>query len=393
MAELLKSITGLLTPGVIQRAAVLVGESPDDTQRALVARVVPVVLARLATLASSGDGITQVGQLVDGAAVDDLPTDPGRLFGGGRTTQAALRSGRSQVLDLFGGRTDAVARELAASGGVQVSSATMLLELVTPLVLMTLAADMGSGGATVTALGRMLGDERRDVERLLSPGLRNLIRDVGPAWEPPRPRVAASPVRWIEEPGRAWVGRAIAVLLPVLVGVGGLFLWAPWQRETARETAPPRPEPQRLARLALPDGAALDVPEGSFHHELARYLADRSVPAPRTFVFEGLAFESGRSTLKPESRSTVDELAAILKAFPTARIRLEGHTDNVGKPDANQRLSLERAEAVRSALIAGGVEAGRLDAAGFGQERPVSSNATEEGRAKNRRTELAVTQK
>jgi outer membrane protein OmpA-like peptidoglycan-associated protein len=258
---------------------------------------------------------------------------------------------------------------------------------------MTFAADIGSGAATVTALGRMLGDERRDVERLLSPGLRNLVRDVPPARDSPRRRVAASPVRRTEEPSRAWVARAIAVLLPVLVGVGVLFVWAPWQREAARETTPPHTEPQRLARVALPDGAALDVPEGSFHHELARYLADRSVPAPRTFVFEGLAFESGRSTLEPESRSTVDELAAILKAFPTARIRLEGHTDNVGKPDANQRLSLERAEAVRSALIAGGVEAGRLDAEGFGQERPVASNATEEGRAKNRRTELVVTQK
>src|SRR5262249_7611287 len=157
---------------------------------------------------------------------------------------------------------------------------------------------------------------------------------------------------------------------------------------------PPRHDMKnRLARLALPDAAALDAPEGSFNHELARYLADRNAAAPRTFVFDGLAFQSGKSTLEPQSSDTLDVLASILKAFPQAEVRLEGHTDNVGNPVANQRLSRERAEAVPAAWVAGGVEAHRLDAAGFGQERPVAANDNDEGRAKNRRTELVVTKK
>jgi OOP family OmpA-OmpF porin len=387
MADLLKSITGLLTPGVIQRAAALVGESAHDTQGVLAHRVVPVVLAQLAALGSSEAGASRLQSLVEHAAAErSLVGDLGRLFGGGTTTRAAIEVGRDLLGELFGGRADAVARELAGTGGVQIASASTLLALATPLVLSVLA-ERAPDASDGRAIAQFVSADRRDVERYLSPGLKSLVRDVAPV-RPATP--ARPPVRRIDEPSKVWIGRVVAVTLPLLLGVWGLFLWAPWRREPP----PPRPDmKKRLARLALPDGAALDVPEGSFNHELARYLADRDTAAPRTFVFEGLAFQSGRSTLEPESRGTVDDLAAILKAFPTAEVRLEGHTDNVGSPDANQRLSLERAETVRAALIAGGVEARRLDAAGFGQERPVTSNSTEDGRAKNRRTELVVTKK
>jgi outer membrane protein OmpA-like peptidoglycan-associated protein len=71
-------------------------------------------------------------------------------------------------------------------------------------------------------------------------------------------------------------------------------------------------------------------------------------------------------------------------------VQLEGHTDNTGDADANKRLSQARAEAVKEALTRSGIDASRVTTVGYGQERPIASNDTEAGKAKNRRLELAV---
>ena len=127
---------------------------------------------------------------------------------------------------------------------------------------------------------------------------------------------------------------------------------------------------------------------------MARFLANTADTAvPKPFVFEDLNYQTGSAGLTPESARTVTDVVAILKAYPTAKVRLEGHTDNTGDPAANKQLSLNRAKSVRDMMVANGIDAARLDYAGFGQERPIASNDTEDGRAKNRRTELVVVSK
>jgi OOP family OmpA-OmpF porin len=385
MPDLLRAITGLLTPGVIQRAATLVGESPSDTQRALDTRIVPAVLAGLAALATSDVGAARLRELADRAAERSPLSDLGGLFGGGAATEKALRAGRDQVAVLFGGKRDAIVAELAGASEVQLASASSLLALVTPVVLAVLGNERAALGLDTPGLAHLLVRERAGLGNRLTPALQRLVRDVEPAPASVRPPAG---VRRTEATASVWP-RVVAVLLPLLLGTWLLFEWAPWRQEPA----PARPAKRRLARLPLPSGSALEVPEGSFNHELARYLADPNTTAPRAFVFEDLAFQSGKSALAPESQGTVADLARILQAFPSAEIRLEGHTDDVGEADQNQRLSLERAETVKAALIAAGIAPRRLDALGFGQGRPVAPNDSEDGRAKNRRTELVVTRK
>lgn len=104
----------------------------------------------------------------------------------------------------------------------------------------------------------------------------------------------------------------------------------------------------------------------------------------------GVFFNTGSATLLPESKPALERVAALLTANPAWQVTLEGHTDNIGDAAYNQNLSVARANAVRDALLKQlSVPADRLKAAGFGATKPVETNATVEGRAHNRRVELA----
>jgi outer membrane protein OmpA-like peptidoglycan-associated protein len=99
-------------------------------------------------------------------------------------------------------------------------------------------------------------------------------------------------------------------------------------------------------------------------------------------------FDTGKATIKPDSDKTLDDAAAALKAASSLKIEVGGHTDNVGTPQANEKLSADRAQAVMAALVKRGVAASRLTAKGYGQSSPIADNRSEDGRAKNRRVEL-----
>jgi len=106
------------------------------------------------------------------------------------------------------------------------------------------------------------------------------------------------------------------------------------------------------------------------------------------FITLHVNFDTGKALLKPDDLATVQQIASMMKSAPALKLNVEGHTDNVGDAAANKALSEARAKSVMDAIVQAGVEAGRLSAAGFGQERPVADNRSEDGRARNRRVEL-----
>ena len=108
------------------------------------------------------------------------------------------------------------------------------------------------------------------------------------------------------------------------------------------------------------------------------------------YVAQNIFFETGSARLIPRSFPALDSLANLLKNYPVLQLTIEGHTDNVGGVTYNQNLSDKRANAVMTYLTGTGITASRLRAAGYGQQKPVAENTTEEGRAKNRRVELKL---
>ena len=115
------------------------------------------------------------------------------------------------------------------------------------------------------------------------------------------------------------------------------------------------------------------------------------VPAPPAtrFILDGVTFDTGKATLRPESLGRLDLVVEFMAHKKNMRIEISGHTDNAGKKKANQVLSEKRAQACRDYLVSKGIEPGRIVTRGYGDERPIASNDTEQGRQRNRRIEAA----
>ncbi|MDD2797546.1 MAG: OmpA family protein [Bacteroidales bacterium] len=107
-------------------------------------------------------------------------------------------------------------------------------------------------------------------------------------------------------------------------------------------------------------------------------------------ALQGIQFESGKDVIKKSSNAILDNIAEIMKMNPAYKLNINGHTDSQGKPEANQVLSQQRADAVMKYLTDKGVEASRMVAIGHGDTTPVADNATAAGRAQNRRVEFIV---
>ena len=119
-----------------------------------------------------------------------------------------------------------------------------------------------------------------------------------------------------------------------------------------------------------------------------------AIQSGRIQLKDTVYFDTAKATIQKRSYKLLDQVAKVLKEHPELdRVVIEGHTDNQGKPAANVKLSQRRAESVRNFLIQKGIEPQRLEAKGYGQERPIADNKTAKGRATNRRVEFITAQR
>ncbi len=157
-----------------------------------------------------------------------------------------------------------------------------------------------------------------------------------------------------------------------------------------RPSAPP-PQAGAPPPAAPPPSPPPPPPQPSADEQLAKSLDDLGAQQSergRIVRLSSARFKPGQTRFEPEDTARLDSIVSVLKTHPETSVLIEGHTDSRGSERANERLSTQRADAVRQALVERGIADTRLRTRGLGEAHPIADNSTEEGRQQNRRVEL-----
>ncbi len=202
----------------------------------------------------------------------------------------------------------------------------------------------------------------------------------------------------VGDPFKDTSGPSMNILIK-LMSIVSLVI-APYIAVTSSETASAEegtiveaPLPTSINKV-LSTGANLNFLEGGIEDQVIKFIeSDVEAGKDNWFNFKALNFASGSNVIDSTSMNEVKNIAEILKAFPNVNIKVGGYTDNTGDDAANLKLSGERAAAVKAALVGLGIADTRLESEGYGEQHPVASNDTEEGRSQNRRIAVSVRKK
>ena len=382
MADVISTVRAALGEEVVAQLARAFGEDAGAVRRGLDAAA-PGALGSLTAKAQTAEGAAEVM-----ASLRDAQVAPALLGELPQRLDGVKLRGRASGLGLrtLGERGPALAERIAEHAGIKPSTAASLVDLAAPLVLAAIAKTGGRLDEPVRVRDFLTGQEAA-VRRAMPAGFEPFIGVSA---------VAAGGVAATAGLGasRGWLWWLLGLL--ILLALLFLILRACGHPAAVtgptRSTAPAAVGAVAVRQVRLPDGRTVPVAPNTMNDALQRYLASDAA-APRTFVFETLHYNTDSSALGPEDQETVAALAAILAAYPQAGVRLDGHTDETGTHAANVALSRRRAALVAAALQAHGIPASRLSAEGHAETAPVAANATPQGRAQNRRTELTVTAK
>lgn len=160
-------------------------------------------------------------------------------------------------------------------------------------------------------------------------------------------------------------------------------------REQAEQSQKIADAQAQSATLARKEAELAEATATDLRKRLQNLHATRGAEGMQ-MTLDDIAFAPGQSSLRPAAKTSLGKLVQFVDSHPDKPVRIEGFTDGSGSSQANRTLSQRRADAVREALIAAGVASSRITSVGLGESRPVASNATPEGRAKNRRVDVIL---
>jgi OmpA-OmpF porin, OOP family len=394
---------------ITNRIANTLGEDTSKTRTAL-SGIIPALVGGLASKASTKEGAADLLALLkqnhfDGSQMTDTASALANPSGASRLTEM----GSSLLSSILGTRAGAITDWVASLGGLRRSSASSLLGLATPLVLGQLGRLVSGIGWSPSSLMNLLSSQKPYLQGA-PPGLANVLGLGGAEYTATaRPSATVDHTSRPVEHRSSWWKWALPLL--ALVGLLGycmsrtpsnLSSVAVQPSATVRVdvnpaivSAPVRADLGAFLDKKLPNGISIRIPANGVESKLIGFLEDptRKVDNETWFSFDRLEFESDVNTLKPSSGEQLRNIAEILKAYPAANVKIGGYTDNVGNTEYNLKLSQDRAFNTMNEISRLGIDQVRLAAQGYGEQHPVADNSTEEGRQRNRRIDIHVTQK
>jgi outer membrane protein OmpA-like peptidoglycan-associated protein len=406
-ANLISQLQNEFSDDVVGRLASYLGEPAAKTQTAL-GYAIPAIVGGLFQKAQTPQGASDLAGLLQRGGFD------GKSFGSiasiARSTTGAsdlVKAGGSLLSWLFGPRQSNLTDSIAATSGLGKQASTSLLALAASYVAGLVGREASaSGGLNAASLANVLSSQGSYVAAVAPSGLAQVLGIS--SWE----RVSDEPARVYErgQPARAYereeraggVGWLKWVLPLLLIPV---LLWA-WRAsrpaepvrsvDRGRIAAPgPSAAAPALVSRTLTCGERIDAASNGVEARMVDFIDDRARPVDETtwFTFDRLEFETGSATLLPGSQPQLRNIATIMNCYPNVNIKVGGYTDNVGDPASNLKLSQARAANTAAAIVAQGILASRVEAEGYGQQHPIASNDTADGRQRNRRIDLRVTRK
>ena len=422
--NLLDSVKGLFTSDLVSKMASSFGESEGGIQKAI-SGAVPSVLAGLLNKAGTSDGAASLLNLSKDAAGSGILSNLGNLLGGG----TLLSKGMDMLKGVFGDKASSITSAIASFAGIRESSASSVLSTAAPAALGALGKQVTQNNLGISGLTSLLADQKDSILKAVPSGLNlagalglgslgdigsKLSGLIGGAAGSVRQAAGtasayANDATTKAKGGMKWLWPLLLALLVVLAliyflrGKGDKTDTAavtPTEQQPAPSTEPstttPVTSPESI-KVKLPNGTELDAYKGGIEDQLVTFLNDPATKGGKDvwFDFDNLNFKTGSAELTPESMKQVNNIAAILKAYPKLVIKIGGYTDKSGDAAVNKKLSQARADAVHTALKNTGSEGKQLAGAeGYGSEfAKAAADAPDEERKKDRRIAIGVREK
>lgn len=302
-------------------------------------------------------------------------------------SSSLMGTGHRLLGALFGSGENAVTSAISRAHNLPLATTASLLTMAAPMVTSFINKQVHDGGMTMSGLASTLQHESATIQSALPSGLKEVF------WPSTVGAAAVSPV--VAQAVRR--ERHFNWLIPALICSGIGILLAILLTRPHYPAVGQIPSYGEASRVAIPPACTLPsnvrVRQGGPASRLLAYMQNPAAnPLGPTGLNWNVAFNTGSATLLPSDRADLNDLAAVLKNCRNVHMTMVGYTDNIGSAQANLRLSRARAGSVVAALESKGVPGYRLTAEGRGQLQPIASNSTPEGRARNRRVDILVTQ-